>query len=75
MSSMLVVMGNKVRHEKSRLGPSATSGMRLRTIREPTKMLETRVERRKQQLSRKILIASKRERGRKHGNLTQVKAQ
>lgn len=71
---MLVVMGNKVRHEKSRLGPSATSGMRFRTIKEPTKMLETRVERRKQ-LSRKILIASKRERGRKHRNLTQVKAQ
>lgn len=49
--------------------------MRFRTIREPTKMLETRGERRKQQLSRKILIASKSERGRKHGNLTQVKAQ
>lgn len=34
-------------------------------------MSETIVERRKQQLSRKILIASNRERGRKHGNLTQ----
>lgn len=49
--------------------------MRFRAIREPNKMLGTRVERRKQQLSRKILIASKRARGRKHGNLTQVKAQ
>lgn len=38
-------------------------------------MSETGVKRRKQQLSRKILIASKREQGRQHRNLTQVKAQ
>lgn len=64
----------KDENDQSRLGPSAISGMSLKTAREPTKMLETREER-KQQLSRKILIASKRERGRKHRTLTQVKAQ
>lgn len=38
-------------------------------------MSETRVERRKQQFIKEDLIASKRDRGRKHRNLTQVKAQ
>lgn len=38
-TSMLVPVGkDKVRHEKRRLGSSATSGMRFKTIRKPTKL-------------------------------------
>lgn len=47
----------------------------FKTFRGPTLQLKIREARRKQQSSRKSLIASKRERGSKHRNLTQVKAQ
>lgn len=62
MTSMLVIMGNDKNQRKEVKAPHPPVEWDLRQLeRGPTKLLETRVKRRKRQLSRKILIASKRE--------------